>query len=64
MAAVVNLNNLKCFHENNIIPIIPRTFSINERLEKAKNGEWIAVGLAEFNNHFAKKDSEFLLSIK
>lgn len=64
MAAVVNLNNLQCFHENNIIPIIPRTFSINERLEKAKNGEWIAVGLAEFNNHFAKKDSEFLLSIK
>ena len=48
MAAVVCLDNLKCFHHNNIIPIIPRTFLINDRLDKAKEGEWIAVGLAEF----------------
>ena len=59
MAAVVNMDNLKCFWENNIIPIIPRTFSIESRLDKVKAGEWIAVGLKEFADYFSR-DNDFI----
>lgn len=56
MAAVVNMENLECFWENNIIPIIPRTFPIEDRLDKAKAGEWIAVGLQEFAYYFSHEN--------
>ena len=62
MAAVVNKENMKCFWEHNVIPILPRTFDISERLEKAKEEEWIAVSLDEFVEYFTKPN-DFIDSI-
>lgn len=62
MAAVVNKENMKCFWEHNVVPILPRTFDINERLEKAKEEEWIAVSLDEFVEYFTKPN-DFIDSI-
>lgn len=59
MAAVVNKENMRCFWENSIIPILPRTYTIEERLEVVKNGEWIALGLEEFVKYFSEENDFF-----
>lgn len=62
MAAVVNKENMKCFWEHNVIPILPRTYDIEERLEKAREEEWIALSLDEFVEYFTKPN-DFIDSI-
>ena len=52
MDTVVGASNMKVFEKNNIIPIMPRTESIETRLEWYKNGYWIAVGLTEFEEYW------------
>lgn len=52
MDAVVGACNMKIFEKNNIIPIMPRTESIETRLEWYKKGYWIAVGLTEFEDYW------------
>lgn len=63
MAAVVNKENMQCFWKNGIVPILPRTYDIEDRLEIVKKGEWIALGLEEFVKYFAEENN-FLKSIK
>ena len=52
MDTVVGASNMRVFEKNKIIPIMPRTESIEARLEWYKNGYWIAVGLTEFEKYW------------
>lgn len=56
MTTVVGLKSEKIYKDNNIIPIIPRSIDLEKRLEKAKEGTWIAVSLAEFENLISSED--------
>lgn len=52
MDSVVGLENYELYEQHKIIPIIPRTVSLEQRLEVAKTGRWVAYGLEEFENIF------------
>lgn len=54
MDSVVDLNMYGEYEKNNIIPIIPRTQNnpIETRLQKCKEGVWVAVSLKEFEQYF------------
>ena len=52
MSTVVNEENFKLFEENHIIPILPRNFPLETRIEYVKKGKWAAFGLDEFENTF------------
>ena len=52
MDSVVNKNNFGLFLENNIHPIMPRTESLEDRLEYARKGYWVAYSLSEFEEIF------------
>lgn len=56
MSTVVNEKNFSLFEDNNIIPILPRNFSIQTRIEYLKRGKWAAVGLKEFEEIFVTND--------
>ena len=56
MDSVVNKDNYAKFIYNKITPILPRTESIDDRLDYARNGEWAAFSLQEFEDYFAKND--------
>lgn len=56
MSTVVNEENFPLFEENNIIPILPRNFSLEKRIEYLRARKWAAVGLEEFNDLFIKND--------
>ena len=54
MDSVVDLNMYGEYEKNNIIPIIPRTKNnpIEDRIQKCKEGVWVAVSLKEFEDYF------------
>ena len=52
MDSVVGLENYELYEQHKIIPIIPRTVSLEQRLEVAKTGRWVAYGLEEFEKIF------------
>ena len=52
MDMVVNKDNFNIFIKNNIIPILPRTEKLYDRLEYALNNKWAAFGLDEFEKWF------------
>ena len=52
MTSVVGLNSFKKYSENKIHPILPRSVSIDKRLEIIKLGYWVAFSLDEFNHLF------------
>lgn len=52
MDSVVGLENYELYEQHKIIPIIPRTVSLEQRLEVAKTGRWVAYGLDEFEKIF------------
>lgn len=54
MDTVVNENNINIFKENNIIPIIPRNIPYENRIIHLQKGEWVALGLNEFEYTFIK----------
>lgn len=57
MACVVDDKNYLEFDKNGIIPIIPRTISLDKRLELAKHMVWIALGLSEFSEFVENNNS-------
>ena len=52
MDSVVGLENYELYEQHKIIPIIPRTVSLEQRLEVAKTGRWGAYSLDEFEKIF------------
>lgn len=52
MDTVINQDNLAEFEKNRVIPILPRTIPIEDRLEFSKQGKWVAYSLAEFRQYF------------
>ena len=56
MSTVVNEKNFGLFEENNIIPILPRNFDIETRVDYLKRGKWAAVSLQEFEDLFLNND--------
>ena len=56
MASVVDDKNYEEFLNNNIYAIIPRTVSLEKRLELVKKRVWIAMGLQEFENYISNAE--------
>ena len=54
MDSVVNINNFGLFEKNGIIPILPRTEDIKDRLSFIHHGKWAALSLDEFERYFTK----------
>ena len=54
MDSVVNINNFGLFEKNGIIPILPRTEDIKDRLSFIHQGKWAALSLDEFERYFTK----------
>ena len=54
MDSVVDIKNFELFEKNNIIPILPRTESLENRIDYARNGKWAAFSLQEFEEEFTK----------
>ena len=52
MECVINKNNFNIYEKNNVIPILPRTESLEERYNYATSGKWAAFGLEEFKQLF------------
>ena len=57
MDSVVSLDSLEFWEKNKIIPIVPRTVSIEERIESVRQQRWTAFGLSEFNDLFCNLGS-------
>lgn len=51
MSTVVDLKNYNTYSDNKITPILPRNININERLQAARDGKWIALSLNEFESY-------------
>lgn len=62
MSTVVNEENFELFERNNIIPILPRNFSLEKRIEYLERGKWAAFGLDEFEELFIVKDWDMEIS--
>jgi GMP reductase len=60
MSTVVCRENFGMFEENGIIPILPRNYEIDTRIEYLKNGKWVAFGLQEFEDLFLRKNWDLL----
>lgn len=56
MDSVVSINNFELFEKNNIIPILPRTETLADRLAYSEDGKWAAFSMQEFEAHFSKSD--------
>lgn len=54
MDSVVSINNFSLFEKNGIIPILPRTEDIKDRLSFINQGKWAALSLEEFEQYFTK----------
>ena len=52
MDSVVNKDNFDLFEKNGIIPILPRTEELEDRLDYAFKGKWAAFSLQEFEKWF------------
>jgi len=61
MSTVVNTDNFKLFEQNHIIPILPRNFDIETRIDYLRRGKWAAVGLQEFEDLFLNNDWDMKL---
>ncbi len=61
MSTVVNEENFTLFEENNIIPILPRNFDFDKRVDYLKKGKWASVSLQEFEDLFLTSDWDFTL---
>lgn len=55
MSTVVGVGSYEIYKKNKIIPIIPRNVSLEIRLRKMNEGEWIAMGLQEFETELCIK---------
>lgn len=64
MDSVVGLNNFDLFEKNGIIPILPRTESLENRLKFAYEGKWAAFSLLEFESEFTIADAKSELGVK
>ena len=64
MDSVVGLNNFDLFEKNGIIPILPRTESLENRLKFAYEGKWAAFSLKEFEDEFTIADAKSELGVK
>lgn len=62
MSTVVNEENFELFERNNIIPILPRNFSLEKRIEYLERGKWAAFGLDEFEELFIVNDWDMEMS--
>ncbi len=56
MDSVVGKNNFELFEKNKIIPILPRTETLVDRLAYSEGGKWAAFSMQEFEAHFTKND--------
>ena len=56
MSTVINTDNFKLFEQNHIIPILPRNFDLETRIDYLRRGKWAAVGLQEFETLFINND--------
>lgn len=56
MSTVVNEQNFNLFEKNHIIPILPRNFDLETRIDYLRRGKWTAVGLQEFEDLFINND--------
>ena len=56
MSTVVNEQNFNLFEKNHIIPILPRNFDLETRIDYLRRGKWAAVGLQEFETLFINND--------
>lgn len=56
MSTVVNEQNFNLFEKNHIIPILPRNFDLETRIDYLRCGKWTAVGLQEFEDLFINND--------
>ena len=54
MDSVVGLENFELYEKHGIIPILPRTVGLKDRLSYAVNGKWAAFSLNEFEEEFTK----------
>jgi hypothetical protein len=54
MDSVVGIDNFALFEKNGIIPILPRTEDIKDRLSFIHQGKWAALSLDEFERYFTK----------
>jgi len=54
MDSVVNIENFSKFIENKITPILPRTESLEHRINYSCDGYWAAFSLQEFEEEFTK----------
>ena len=64
MDSVVGLNNFELFEKNGIIPILPRTESLETRIDYACDGKWAAFSMQEFEEEFTKGEIVTADSIK
>jgi IMP dehydrogenase/GMP reductase len=63
MDSVVNKENFDLFEKHGIIPILPRTESLEDRLKFAYNGKWAAFSLKEFEDEFTIVDAKSELGV-
>lgn len=56
MSTVLNENNWAIFQDNGIIPIIPRSVSLEKRHNFLTNGLWVAYSLTEFEEFVSSHD--------
>ena len=56
MSTVVNEQNFNLFEKNHIIPILPRNFGLETRIDYLRRGKWTAVGLQECEDLFINND--------
>ena len=61
MDSVVGKSNYGLFEENGIYAILPRTESLDDRIEYATNGKWAAFSLDEFEHVFCNKDKDIYI---
>jgi len=54
MDSVVGLKNFDLFEKNGIIPILPRTESLEDRIDYACDGKWAAFSMQEFEEEFTR----------
>lgn len=54
MDSVVDKSNFELFEKNHIIPILPRTESLEDRIDYACDDKWAAFSLQEFEEEFTK----------
>ena len=56
MSSVVNEENYAKWHNNHIIPILPRNIDLSVRIDYSKRGQWAAFSLNEFYEVFCNEN--------